>query len=155
MSLNRDCTVLFFNKRIASRKKIYFRLRSALQSNAASQALNCCCHCFSHFSGQICFCIYIAAQMVARLTISLAFFSTAELPKEEDSLYPVISLYPASIICIVIFVIHFLVIGCFKYLNVPEFMEGSDYDRFIHVLANTLVSFDFLGYSRSFSSWPF
>ena len=103
------------------------------------------------FSGQICFCVYIAAQMVARLTISLAFFSTAELPKEEDSLYPVISLYPASIICIVIFVIHFLVIGGFKYLNVPEFMEGSDYDRFIHVLANTLVSFDFC-YSQSFST---
>ena len=93
--------------------------------------------------------------MVARLTISLAFFSTAELPKEEDSLYPVISLYPASIICIVIFVIHFLVIGCFKYLNVPEFMEGSDYDRFIHVLANTLVSFDFLGTVEVFLFGPF
>ena len=95
--------------------------------------------------------------MVARLTISLAFFSTAELPKEEDSLYPVISLYPASIICFVIFVIHFLVIGGFKYLNVPEFMEGSDYDRFIHVLANTLVSLDmlqFILFVLSFMSNP-
>jgi len=103
-------------------------------------------------TGQICFCVYIAAQMVARLTISLAFFSTAELPKEEDSLYPVISLYPASIICIVIFVIHFLVIGCFKYLNVPEFMEGSDYDRFIHVLANTLVVIPYMSWDHKIKS---
>ena len=94
--------------------------------------------------GQVCFGIYISAQMVTRVTVSLAFFSTAEMPKQGDEKAPAITLLPASILCIVIFVIHFFAIGIFKVLTIKEFRKisasSSIEDKLVHVLANTLVS---------------
>ena len=99
---------------------------------------------FFSFAGQVCFGIYIAAQMVTRMTVSLAFFSTAEMPRDPTEKGPIISLLPATIICTIIFFVHFFAIGLFKYLTIPEFKRisgrSSIEDKLVHVLANTLVS---------------
>ena len=82
--------------------------------------------------------------MVTRMTVSLAFFSTAEMPRDPTEKTPIISLLYATIFCTVIFFIHFFAIGLFKYLTVPEFkrisVRSSIEDKLVHVLANTLVS---------------
>ncbi len=97
-------------------------------------------------AGQFVLGIYFACHVVARMTVTIAFFSTAEMPsvieaagESEDETSPAISLLPAAIICTVFFVIQFVAIYLFKYIMVPEFRKADTVDQMVHVLANTLV----------------
>ena len=61
---------------------------------------------------------------------------------------PVISLLPASIICITFFIIQFFAIYAFKHFYVPEFKQARIEDRLVHVLANTLVVIPYMTWDQ-------
>ena len=57
---------------------------------------------------------------------------------------PVISILPASVIGLMLFLVHFFVIYWYKIIWIPQFSEASLIDQFVHVLANTIVVIPFM-----------
>ncbi len=89
--------------------------------------------------------LYFTCHIVSRLTIFIALYSTAEpsvLPDGEVHVPP-ISLFPAAVLGLFIFVFHFLLIAWYKHRRVPGFCDADPVQRFVHVLVNTLVAVPF------------
>jgi hypothetical protein len=96
-------------------------------------------------AGQCCFSVYIACHLIARMTVSIALFSTAEMPvSAETGAAPVVSLLWATLICIAFFIVQAVAIYAFKYIAIDEFKRAPIEDQLIHVLVNTLVVIPFM-----------
>ena len=57
---------------------------------------------------------------------------------------PVLSVLPASIIGMMLFLVHFFAIYWYKITRIPQFADTNPVDQFVHVLANTIVVVPFM-----------
>ncbi len=86
---------------------------------------------------------YFTCHIVSRLTVFIAILSTSEPTPLPDGTVqePVITLFPAILLGLIIFAVHFILIAWYKHSHVPNFTSTSDpVQRFIHILVNTLVA---------------
>ncbi len=91
--------------------------------------------------GKIFLSLYFVCHITARLTLFIALIATSQATETKT---PAISLLPASLLGVLNFIIHFILIYWFKLRHVPNFDQANRMEQFVHVLLNTLVTLPYM-----------
>lgn len=119
----------------------YLLFTSGMILSALTRYVRQCKNMSMTMGGRLFLSLYFLCHLVARLTLYIAMFSTAE---STDETKPSLSLLPSAITGFLIFFAHFIVIYYFKFRFVPNFQSSDVMERLVHALVNTLVAVPYM-----------